>query len=90
MALVHRGSPRAWPAKGPRRLKWRVELLHESQTFWLNQKRFAALFGVEVHTIDYRVKEIHASGELGPPTTLRKIRGVQIEGICFVYRGISF
>jgi hypothetical protein len=29
----------------------RVEVLYEDETFWLNQKRMAELFGVEAHTI---------------------------------------
>ncbi len=36
------------------------------------------------------MKELSASGELAPAASLRKIRRVQIEGICFVSRGISF
>ena len=29
----------------------RIEVLYESETFWLNQKRIAELFGVEIHTV---------------------------------------
>ncbi len=70
--------------------KGRIALLYESQTLWLDQKRIAALFGVAVHTINYHVKEIYATGELTPATTLRKIRRVQIEGKRPVSREISF
>lgn len=52
----------------------RIEVLHESETFWLNQKKIAALFGVEVPTINYHLKEIYESGELHPDSTIRKIR----------------
>lgn len=68
----------------------RVEVLYESETFWLNQKRIAELFGVEIHTISYHLKEIYDSGELKPEATLRKIRRVQIEGNREVRRKIEF
>jgi len=42
----------------------RVEVLYESDTFWLDQKRIAELFGVELPTISYHLKEIYGSGEL--------------------------
>jgi hypothetical protein len=68
----------------------RVEVFYESETFWLNQKRIAELFGVEIHTISYHLKEIYDSGELKPEATLRKIRRVQIEGSREVRREIEF
>ena len=58
----------------------RIEVLYESETFWLNQKKIAELFGVELHTISYHLKEIYASGELSEPATLRKIRRVHLGG----------
>lgn len=57
-----------------------VEVLFELETFWLNQKRIAELFGVELQTISYHLKEIYASGELTQEATLRKIRRVKMEG----------
>lgn len=57
----------------------RVEVLYELETFWMNQKRIAELFGVEIHTVSYHMKEIYASGELTPEATLRKVRRVQTE-----------
>ncbi len=68
----------------------RVEVLYELETFWMNQKRIAELFGVEIHTVSYHLKEIYASGELTPEATLRKIRRVQIEGNREVRREIEF
>lgn len=68
----------------------RIEVLYESETFWLNQKRIADLFGVEVHTVSYHLKEIYASGELKQEATLRKIRRVQTEGNREVRREIEF
>ena len=40
----------------------------------------AELFGVEVNTINYHLKEIYASKELAQEATIRKIRIVQQEG----------
>ena len=58
-------------------------------TFWLNQKRMAELFGVEVNTINYHLKEVFSSGELQADATIRKIRIVQSEGNRQVSREIE-
>lgn len=68
----------------------RIEVLYESETFWLNQKKIAELFGVDLRTISYHLGEIYASGELSREATLRKIRRVQIEGTREVSREIEF
>lgn len=68
----------------------RIEVTYESETFWLNQKRIAELFGVEVPTVSYHLKEIYGSGELTQEATLRKIRTVQREGARDVAREIEF
>jgi hypothetical protein len=68
----------------------RIEVLYELETFWLNQKRIAELFGVELPTVSYHLKEIYASGELSQEATLRKIRLVQTEGNRQVSREIEF
>ena len=41
-----------------------IQVQYEDGTFWLSQKRMAELFGVEVRTINYHLKEIFKSGEL--------------------------
>jgi hypothetical protein len=68
----------------------RIEVLYQSETFWLNQKRIAELFGVDLRTISYHLGEIYASGELSPAATLQKIRRVQKEGSREVAREIEF
>jgi len=68
----------------------RVEVLYESETFWLDQRRLAELFGVEIPTISYHLKEIYESGELDREPTLRKILRVQREGNRDVRREIEF
>jgi len=67
-----------------------VEVLFSNETSWLSQKRMAELFGVEVHTINYHLKEIYASGELKEEATIRKIRIVQKEGSRDVSRVIDY
>jgi hypothetical protein len=66
----------------------KIEVHFEDETFWLTQKRIAELFGVEVHTISYHLKEIVASGELVREATLRRSRRVPQEGSRAVSRDI--
>ena len=40
----------------------RVEVLYESETFWLDQKRMAELLGVDIRTVSYHLKEIYSPG----------------------------
>ncbi|MCB0615358.1 MAG: virulence RhuM family protein [Phaeodactylibacter sp.] len=68
----------------------KVEIRFEDETFWLTQKKLAELFGVEVQTINYHLKEIFKSGELEEDSTIRKIRIVQQEGKREVSREVDF
>jgi len=68
----------------------RVEVLYETETFWLDQRRMAELFGVDVRTVSYHLQEVYASGELTPEATLQKIWRVQREGKREVRREIEF
>ena len=68
----------------------RVEVFFQDETFWLNQRRLSDLFGVEVPTINYHLKEIYKSGELAEAATIRKIRIVQTEGGRQVNRDVDF
>lgn len=70
--------------------KLTIEVFYEEETFWLSQKKMAELFGVEVNTINYHLKEIFKSGELEENSTIRKFRIVQIEGSREVQRDIDF
>lgn len=58
----------------------RVEVLFELETFWLNQKRIAELFGVDVRTISEHLASIYDAGKLNGEATIRNIRRVQMEG----------
>ena len=64
----------------------RVEVLFESESFWLTQKKMAELFGVGVQTINHHLQEIYKSTELIEMATIRKNRIVQIEGLRTVSR----
>ena len=68
----------------------RVEVIYESETFWLSQKKMAELFGVDLRTISYHLTEIYASSELSREATVQKIWRVQIEGQREVRREIEF
>ena len=51
----------------------RIEVVFNSETFWLSQKRMADLYGVDVSTINYHLKEVFNSGELKEQAVIRKI-----------------
>ena len=67
-----------------------VQVQYEDGTFWLTQKRMAELFGVDVRTVNYHLKEIYNSKELREEATIRKIRIVQQEGKRNVERELDF
>ncbi len=59
----------------------KVEVIYDAETFWLSQKKMAELFGVEVPTINYHLKEIFKSGELREDdSVIRKIRITAADG----------
>lgn len=57
-----------------------VEVRVEDETVWLTQKLIAELFGVEVNTINYHLKEIFKSEELSEEAVIRKIRITASDG----------
>ena len=68
----------------------RVEVIFNSETFWMSQKRMADLFGVDVRTISYHLGQIYESGELTKEATIRKFGIVQSEGDRDVERAPMF
>ena len=66
-----------------------LEVRYEDETIWLTQKHLGRLFDVEVNTINYHLKEIFKSGEIGPEATIRKFRIVQTEGSREVAREVE-
>jgi len=57
-----------------------IEVFFQNETFWLSQKKMAELFGVEVHTMNYHLKEIFSSKELDEGSVIRKIRITAADG----------
>lgn len=51
-----------------------VEVLYDNEDFWLTQKSMSKLFGVEINTINYHLKEIFKTEELHEESVIRKIR----------------
>ena len=58
----------------------KIEVKFSEETFWLTQKRMAELFGVEVQTVNYHLKEIFESGELIDTAVIRKFRITAADG----------
>lgn len=67
-----------------------VQVQYEDGTFWLSQKRMAELFGVNVPTINYHLKDLYETAEIQEDRTIRKIRIVQTEGNREVEREVIF
>jgi len=67
-----------------------IEARYEDETIWLSQKLMAALFDVDVRTINEHLKNIYAQQELSLESTIRKFRIVQKEGKRDVAREIDF
>ena len=61
--MIYRG------AKG----KAQVQVLFDTETFWLSQQRMAELFGVTQQNISYHLLQIEESGELHLSDTYKKI-----------------
>ena len=67
-----------------------IEARYEDETIWLSQKLMAALFDVDVRTINEHLKNIYAQQELSPESTIQKFRIVQKEGKRDVAREVDF
>jgi len=61
----------------------------DSENIWLTQKQLGELFDVEVHTVNYHIKNIFKQKELEKNSTVRKIRIVQNEGNRKVQRDVE-
>ncbi len=58
----------------------KVEVVFESETFWLSQKRMAELFGVDVRTVNEHLKNIFKTGELNEDSVIRNFRTTAADG----------
>lgn len=58
-----------------------VEMRYEDENIWLTQKMMAALYDVDVRTINEHLQKVFADGELAEDAaTIRNFRIVQVEG----------
>lgn len=57
-----------------------VELRYENENIWLTQKLMAALYAVDISTINQHIKKIYADSELSESSTIGKYPIVQTEG----------
>lgn len=66
-----------------------INVQFEQDTVWLTQSQMAELFGKDVRTINEHLKNIYASEELKPDSTIRKFRIVRKEGKRQVNRNLD-
>ena len=59
------------------------------ETIWLTQKQLSELFSVEIHTINYHIKNIYKQKELNKNSTIRIFRIVKKEGNREIQRNIE-
>ena len=57
-----------------------IEMRYEDENIWLTQKMMAALYDVDIRTINEHIKKIYSDSELEEDATIRKFRIVQTEG----------
>ena len=50
------------------------EMRYEDENIWLTQKLMAALYDVDVRTVNYHIKKIFADSELQEDSVIRKFR----------------
>lgn len=65
------------------------EMRYEDENIWLTQKMMAALYDVDVRTVNEHIKKIYTDGELTEQATIRKFRIVQTEGTRQVNRELT-
>lgn len=66
-----------------------IEMRYEDENIWLTQKMMAALYDVNVRTINDHIKKIYSDSELEQSATIRKYRIVQTEGSRQVAREVN-
>ena len=57
-----------------------IEMRYEDENIWLTQKMMAALYDVDVRTINYHVKKIFSDSELQENSVIRKFRITASDG----------
>lgn len=64
------------------------EMRYEDENIWLTQKMIAALYDMDVRTINDHIQKIYSDGELTKDSTIRNFRIVQQEGSRQVQREV--
>lgn len=57
-----------------------IEMRYEDENIWLTQKMLAALYDVDIRTVNEHIKNIYRDSELEEAVTIRNFRIVQKEG----------
>lgn len=52
----------------------KYEIRYEDENIWMSQKMLAAVYGIEINSINYHIKKIFADAELDENSVIRKIR----------------
>ena len=52
----------------------KFEIRYEDENIWMSQKMLAAVYGIEINSINYHIKKIFADAELNEGAVIRKIR----------------
>ena len=58
----------------------RMEIRYEDENIWLTQKMMAALYDVDVRTINYHIKKVIKDSELEEDSVIRKFRITALDG----------
>jgi len=66
-----------------------IEMRYEDENIWLTQKMLAALYDVDVRTVNEHIQKIYTDHELEPEATIRNFRIVQTEGSRQVSREVK-
>ena len=57
-----------------------VEVRYEDENIWMTQKMLAALYDVDVRTINYHIKKVFDDNELDGNSVIRKYRITASDG----------
>ena len=67
-----------------------IEIKFDKDTFWLNQKQIADVFGTKTPAINKHIKNVFKDGELKSNSTISKMEIVQKEGRREILRTVDF
>ena len=62
----------------------RFEIRYEDENIWMSQKMLAAVYGIEINSINYHIKKIFADAELDEASVIRKIRITGSDGKAYL------